>query len=199
MLSIAAIAALAAYSNQSSTDNHAPGKVLDPEIAAAEVSIGKRNGFSAAKMYNQMDRQHRQGSHIMEGQGITTAQSFPLEDPNFDPVAFMAWENARDSEVDRLDTEWAYRTQQAKVVSRRNNPVVAALSEEIHHPDDSSARSTFVINQFLPNYHNEANRTEAMREMREYGESDRDRQLRSESRPLFLGNAPGQSFRYSEF
>lgn len=199
MLAVGAILLAAAYGD-ASTKNTTPGpQTNNPAMAANEVSINKRNGFSAAKTYNMMDRQHRQGSHIMEGQGIVVPDSSQLDNPDYDPVHHMALRSAKDSEVDREDTEWALRTQQSKIVPRKNNAVAASLSETIVHPDDGSAASTFFFHKVMPNYANEQLRQQALEEMARYGESQRERQLRSETRPLFSGPVPGLSFRYSDF
>jgi len=118
----------------------------------------------------------------------------PVADRDNDLLGHMFEQHAEVSEFDRQDTYYSITTGQGEVRMRRHMPIAATLSEELHHPNDVTRKTSFNAYRHHVDWANEAQIQAVKRQnpkehapgpaIRKYWDSE------------FFNRAPGQSFRY---
>lgn len=116
--------------------------------------------------------------------------------PNIDPVkemvfpAFVA--------LNALDRQRAYyimSTMDGEIRPKKRVPISASLSREIHRPGQPEARSDIQGWKVMPDYANEQQVKDAVRQLRNPA-LRKDQALMPYDDSLFFSRATGQSFRY---
>jgi hypothetical protein len=197
ILPFAAIGAFAVWANR--TTNLGGSLYTDKDqVETTHKAIIMEYGLSSSFNYALMDRQYMQGGLVTYGVGVDNRASEQLANPNYNPLEELANDTVNLASFDRADTLLSMRVQQSQIVPRKNNQIAIALSEEIHHPDEPSARSEFYVSKFSPAFANPRQILEADLALNQSWETEHDRSLRAWNGSQFLATAHGQSFRYSE-
>lgn len=197
LLPIFALGGYAVYS-QRTTDYPDPVPATEEDRMDEQLmSLLHEYGMSASADFNAKNKTLLMGGVLTDGVGVDNRLSRHMDDPNFDPMHVIAMESVQLQAFDRADTLYAMVTQQGVVAPIKRIAQTVALTEEIYHPDDPSARSELYISKFGPAYVNYQQMMDTETRIRT-GESPHELALRSYNGSVFFENAAGVNFRYEE-
>lgn len=166
----------------------------EERIAKQHLADLDAYGTSSAVFQNLSYQYITQGGNFHEELALDVRGNGYRPDPTRSQLNPLFSDHMKINAHDRSESMRLFHSQDARIMPNKRQPIVAALSKEIRHPNDPSRYSEMEYNKDLPNEPNKQQVKQA-KQLRDRLTRE-DQALRSHYETAMFDRAPGQSFRY---